>query len=289
MPPEAVSPSSGRARRRVALFAALVTIILGGGAGAWLVHVYKARVEESARRDALVIGTSLARGLAQQFEKAARFGIALTLLPGVDDYLTQTLTGTPGIVAITLRDGDGKVIRRAGGGRAGTDSTSAPVLADGIPVASVEVATDPAVLSDAFTDFGIKTAVSVLLCALAAGGLAAAVAGVPLERSRQHLKARLSRSLTDGAPEPAPAPREEGLIRAGAVGRAFRAEARRARRLAERRAAFEAYAEELLAVDFDGALRPEVAHIRAEVLGPAGGEAGDGRDAGPDGRREGAG
>lgn len=286
MPPEGAAPStasgpapSGRTRRRVALFAFLATLLLGGGAGALLVIGFKARVEESARRDALVIGASLARGLAQQFEKAARFGITLTLLPGVDAYLATTLGGTPGITAITLRDGDGKVIRSARGRKPGMDSASAPVMADGIPVAFVDVSTDPAILSDAFADFGVKTTVAVLLCALASGIVAAVVAGVPLERSRQLLKRRLGRSVAGAGAVPPP-PRVRGLILNGAPGRAFRAEARRARRLAERRTTFEAYAEELLAVDFDGTLRPEVQRIRDEVMASPG--------AADDGRREGA-
>jgi hypothetical protein len=50
------------------------------------------------------------------------------------------------------------------------------------------------------------------------------------------------------------------------VGRALTALIQGNRRVAERRTALEAYAEELLAVDFDGALRADVERIRREVV-----------------------
>lgn len=261
----------GRARLVAGLFALILTLVLGGIAAAVLVNGYRARVEESARRDALVIGTSVARTLAQQFEKAARFGIPLKLLPGVELHLSETLARTPGLTQIVLRGSDGREIRSAIGEHSGTDSVSAPVVVDGNTVASVEITTSPAALATSFADIGLKAAVVVTVCAALAALAAGLLVGNALERAR----ARLATGLAEAA-NGQYGDRDVLLHHGrrhgarGAVGRAFRELEHGNRRVAERRAVFEAYAEELLAVDFDGGLRPDVERVRREVLAPPG-------------------
>lgn len=262
-------PDSGRGRVLTGLFALIVTLVLGGAAAALLVNGYRARVEESARRDALVIGTSVARTLAQQFEKAARFGIPLKLLPGVEIHLAETLARTPGLTQVVLRGADGREIRSAIGEHPGTDSVSAPVVVDGNTVASVEVTTNPAALATSFADIGVKAAVIVVICAALAALAAGLLVGTALERARDRLAEGMLRAVEGefgSAGEPLRRPR--GAAQHGAVGRAFRELHHGNRRVAERRAVFEAYAEELLAVDFDGGLRPDVERVRREVLAP---------------------
>lgn len=262
-------PEAGRGRMLTGLFALLLTLLLGGAAAALLVNGYQARVEESARRDALVIGTSVARTLAQQFEKAARFGIPLKLLPGVETHLSETLARTPGLTQIVLRGADGREIRSAIGEHPGTDSVSAPVMVDANTVASVEVTTNPAALATSFADIGVKAAVIVVICAALAALAAGLFVGTPLERARERLAGEMTKAVHGdfgdaGAIHRSP----RGMSQHGAVGRAFRELLHGNRRVAERRAVFEAYAEELLAVDFDGGLRPDVERVRREVLAP---------------------
>ncbi|MEP9352960.1 hypothetical protein ABLE93_05095 [Xanthobacter sp. KR7-65] len=262
---------SGRARIFAGLFALLVTLVFGGIAATLLVNGYRARVEESARRDALVIGTSVARTLAQQFEKAARFGIPLKLLPGVEQHLSETLTRTPGLTQIVLRGADGREIRSAIGERAGTDSVNAPVIVDGNTVASVEVTTNPSALATSFADIGLKAAVVVTVCAALAALAAGLLVGGALERSRARLGDSLIQAVNGhygNRDTHFYTGRRHGP--GGAVGRAFRELDHGNRRVAERRAVFEAYADELLAVDFDGGLRADVERVRREVLAPPG-------------------
>lgn len=269
MPPEIAE--SGRARLVTGLFALILTLVLGGIAAAVLLNGYRARVEESARRDALVIGTSVARTLAQQFEKAARFGIPLKLLPGVEQHLSETLTRTPGLTQIVLRGSDGREIRSAIGEHSGTDSVSAPVVVDGNTVAAVEVTTNPAALATSFADIGLKAAVVVTVCAALAALAAGLLVGNALERARARLANGLAEAVNGhyGDRDVMMQHRRRHSAR-GAVGRAFRELERGNRRVAERRSVFEAYAEELLAVDFDGGLRPDVERVRREVMAPPG-------------------
>lgn len=271
MRPEA--SRNGRARLLTGLFAFFVTLLVGGSAALLLVDGFQGRAVESARRDALVIGNSVARTLAQQFERAARFNVPLKLIPGVDAYLAETLQGTPGITQIVLRGADGREIRSAVGETAGTDSASAPVLVDGLQVGSVEVSTNPAALSAAFGHFRIKALVAVALCAALAGLAGAFLVGSKLDAQRARLAESLARAAAEDFEPVQGETRRYGPLRRGAVGRAFRALAQGNRRLMERRLTFEAYAEELLAVDFDGALRPDVERVRREVMArPAAGE-----------------
>ncbi|WP_454917818.1 hypothetical protein [Xanthobacter sediminis] len=253
----------GRARLITSIVAFAVTLLAGGVAAAILTNSYRARVENGARRDALVIGASVAQALAQQLEKAERFGIPLKLLPGVEAHLTATLAGTPGIAQIVLRGPDGREIRSASGEDSGTDSTSAPVVVNGNTVATVEVATNPAALASEYAGVGVKAAVAVFIFSVLAALAAGFTAGLALDHSEARLAAALRRAA-GGDFEP------EGGGRAarphGAVGRAFRALAHGNRHVRDRRAVFEAYAEELLAVDFDGSVRPDVERLRHEVL-----------------------
>lgn len=266
MPPEL--PESGRGRLLTGLFALLLTLVLGGAAAALLVNGYRARVEESARQDARVIGTSVARTLAQQFEKAARFGIPLKLLPGVESHLSETLARTPGLTQIVLRGADGREIRSAIGEQQGTDSVSAPVVVDGNTVANVEVTTNPAALATSFADIGVKAAVVVVICAALSALAAGLLVGSGIERARDRLTVGMMRAVEGDFGTGEEARRVRGGSQHGAVGRALRELQRGNRRVAERRAVFEAYAEELLAVDFDGGLRPDVERVRREAMAP---------------------
>jgi hypothetical protein len=256
----------GRGRLVTGLAAFVVSLLVGGICAAALSTSYRARVEDGARRDALVIGTSVAQMLAQQFEKAGRFGIPLKLLPGVEAHLTATLAGTPGIAQIILRGPDGREIRSATGDGPGLDSASAAVVVNGITVATVEVATNPAALSSAFAAVGVKAALAVVIFAAIAALAAGLTVGLARDRSTARLAAALRRTA-DGDFEPDAGSGRAGRAR-GAVGRAFRALAHGNRHVRERRAVFDAYAEELLEVDFDGSVRPDVERLRREVLGP---------------------
>ncbi|MGU3494997.1 hypothetical protein ACLBXM_13220 [Xanthobacteraceae bacterium A53D] len=256
----------GRYRLITGLFAFLLTLCLGGGTGLLLITEFRANVEEAARRDVSILGGSLARSLATQFEKAARYGIPLKLIPGVDVYLTQTLSQTPGIARIVVRGPDGREVRSAIGPIAGTDTQTAAISVDGLAVGQVDVTTTPIAFGNAFEVLEMQVAAAAGLFAALAGIVSGLMAGGALERRRRRFAAVMARNIAGDLDS---GPASAGIGRS-AVAQAFEALSRGARRLGEKAAAFQAYAEELLAVDFDGRLRPEIERIKRETLPRAG-------------------
>jgi len=262
MPTETWGIRWARERFACALFAFSVTLVVGVCAAVVLLTGFKHRVEESARRDAMVIGTTVARSLASQFEKAARYGIPLKLLPGVEAYLTSTLHQTPGLTRIILRGPDGREVRSAIGPVTGSDTVNAPVLVDGIQMGQVDVTTTPATLSNQFSELAKGTSIAVLLCAVLSAGLAWVVAGNGLARSQERLLRLLARNES-GEIDPGPPNSQSGR---GVIADAFQALGAGARRLGDRQATLQAYADELLAVDFDGRLRPDIRRVTREAM-----------------------
>ncbi|OYX12950.1 MAG: hypothetical protein B7Z15_09045 [Rhizobiales bacterium 32-66-8] len=262
MPTETWGIRWGRERIACALFALCITLLVGVVAAIVLLTGFKHRVEESARRDAMVIGTSVARSLAGQFEKAARYGIPLKLLPGVETYLASTLQQTPGLTRIILRGPDGREVRSAIGPVVGNDTVNAPVLVDGIQMGQVDVTTTPATLSDEFSDLTKTTVIAVILCSVLAAGLAWVLAGNALARNQERLTRLLARNEA-GEVDPGPPTNQLGR---GVIAEAFQALSIGARRLADRQATLQAYADELLAVDFDGRLRPEIKRVTRDAM-----------------------
>ncbi|MEW6255158.1 MAG: hypothetical protein AB1592_04315 [Pseudomonadota bacterium] len=252
------TPLGGRARDRVvcAMIAFLVVGIVGGSAGLILMQWFKTEVEDTARRDARLIGETVARSLAMQFEKASRFGIPLKLLPGVETYLNETLARTPGLTRIVLRGPDGREVRSAIGPLVGMDTVVAPVSIDGVAFGQVAVTTTPATLSSVLSGLYWRGALVVAVCAALSAVAAAFYAGSSLASGRRRLAVALQAAAAGQTGEVS---RSTGR---GPLAAAFRALFAGERRMAERRAAFESYGDELLAVDFDGRLRADIEHIR---------------------------
>ncbi|MFG1396509.1 hypothetical protein [Roseixanthobacter pseudopolyaromaticivorans] len=262
MPIESQRMGKVRDRLLVGVFVFLLTLVLGGGAGVLMFNGFKQKVEETARRDANVIGTSVARALALQFEKAARFGIPLKLLPGVEAYLSDTMAQTPGITRIVLRGPDGREARFAIGPSPGGETVSVPIQVDTIQVGQVDVTTAPATLSTALAASHLPLALAVLACSAIAGVAGAFFAGSSLATSRIRLATVLARNA-DGELDSGPGGARLGQ---GAIARAYRATSSGVHRVADKWLALQAYAEELLAVDFEGALRADVERIRREAM-----------------------
>ncbi|WP_420226825.1 hypothetical protein [Pigmentiphaga litoralis] len=241
---------------RTGLVTAVLVLVIGGlGSLLVLAHV-QCTVENDARQDAGLLADSVARTLVQQFEKAGRYGIPFDRLPGVQGALQRTLDDVPGLATITLTNAAGATLNRVDrAGAVARDTVRVPIAVAGEPLGAIAIGTAPAELAAAFDTVRQVCAITTVLLALLAGIVAAVAAGALLDRRRAQLRDALSANA---------AGRFDHDLSAAALGRdavamAFRALADGQAAQRERREAFDAYAQELLAVDFDGSQRELVA------------------------------
>ncbi|MFK8252753.1 hypothetical protein [Ancylobacter terrae] len=243
-----------------ALFAGLNVALVAGIAALVLVGRFETEMREGARYELGRIGGSVARSLAMQYQKAVDYGIPLDALPGVQDQLADTLARTSGITRIALLTADGRELGAAGVAEEGDDTVAAPIAQGGQGIARIEVATSPAALANAFATLRLGALAAVALASLAAALAGALLAGRSLARRSAEFAATLAALAASRFAAPVPP-----MPGAGRMAWSFRAFGERQREIRERRFAFDAYADELLAVDFDDRLRPEIERIRAEL------------------------
>lgn len=247
-----------------AVLAFALTLLLAGAGAAWLVLREQSRLEESVRRDATEQAGAIARMLARQLERAVRQGTPLASVPGVEAELRRTLAVVPAVSAIALRDATGRALHEVREPDAGPGVTVAAPIANGgsDPAGRIEVTTAPAALARGLGGVWIATFLAVLACAAAAGLTAAFAVGRVLQKRTERLASWLAAAARGEAvalPHLPPG--------GDALARAERAFADGQADWQERQAAFDGYADELLAVDFDGDLRPRIAGIAREVHG----------------------
>ena len=256
-----------QSRLLVGLGAFLIVLIIGALAGSIFNYRFKSRIIQAAQKDASIISSAVARSLAGQFEKAARFGIQLNLIPGIDDHLKKTMAAMPTVKSIALYDQDRKPISTVG------SQSGAPIIADAAfkyndrIVGSVRVFADSSILAMKFDRIWWDTVLLTLLAALAAGFAAVILAGRTLARDQVRLITELDKIQRGefGIQEPG---NIELLLLAhkDVVSNTFRAlENSRLDALRDRQA-FKTYAEDILAVDFEDTLRKQIETIRQETL-----------------------
>lgn len=243
-----------------AAIAFLVVLVIGGGLGQWLITSLETRAEEAARRDAQALAKSVAQTLASQFARAARLGIPLQELPGVEAHLQEYLQQTPGVASITLTGTDGQPGRTArqevAAGKE-RDRVEAVVQGEAGPAGQVVVTTLPAALATGFTQAHQWSAIAAAVAAALAALLAHAVSGRNVARRQRVLVAALSGNLHVDALDAG----HEG----DALDQALEAWAEGERHVLSDRAAFDALAEELRAVDFDDTMRPTIERLSREL------------------------
>lgn len=246
--------------------AALLLVGLIGGGSAWLIiDRFNRSVELGARTEVTAIGTAVAGALAHQFERAGNYGIPLDKLGGVSAYLAQTAEDVRGVARIVLRLSNGQEIRPAneedGNGDPTRETVFAPIFAGGGNLGQVEVLTDAAELITPLKRLWAPAALLVGALALAAALAAALLVGRRLDRRRIEFLHHLDRNA-GGAFVHEAVPRLRGR---DDVARAFQVLRTGEARIVETRAAVDAYAEELLGVDFDGVLRERIEHTVREL------------------------
>lgn len=247
---------------RAALLAFIATLLAGGLAAAALIL----RAEEEAERifasETAALGDTVARGAAQQIERALALGIPLSALPGLEPYLNDIADGTPGIVAITLTNERGAVVAHGGLGQPAAKGPSqrADVVAFGVKAGEIVVATStqalPAAREAARLQSALVVTAAAALAAIVGGLLADRLAGRPLARLRRDLRKVASRQGLL-APDP--------VWARSTAGRRPRAVfLSRVEALQESGRTLESYAAELRRADYDGSLEPGIEAVLAE-------------------------
>lgn len=237
-----------------------VVLLLGGGLGQWIAFRLEAMAEESARRDARVLAESLGRTLSAQFGKAARLGIPYSELPGVEPFLRESVKSTPGVASLSLVGPDGQAVssaRAEGTASRERDRVEVVIPGESGPAGKIVVATAPAALAEASSAAHWWSALAALVAAVLASALAYVGPGRNFARRQQLLLSGLRGNL---------ASENLDLEHFGDdLDAALEAWAEGERGVAERRAALDALAQELRAVDFDDAMRPAIEQITREV------------------------
>jgi hypothetical protein len=244
-----------------------VTLMFGGLGGAWLMGVMVADATRASRQDAQVFGQSVARSIAHQFDRALAYGIAVEEVRGTEAYLKRLLEDTPGLRRIELLGAQLQPVQRVGLAPIPSEVlASVPIVFEGRTVGQVGVALSLRRL-EAYAQWWWLYLTGVLGVALAAAWWAGAGPGAELERRCERLlrglKGPLAGGLSgldvatgEGAGQPVGGDTLDAALRALDAGEL---------RLREKRAAFEALAQELLEVDFDDRLAPEIERLRQRV------------------------
>lgn len=248
-------------RWRTGLLAVALTAAIGAACALFALHQLRAGSARAAMDDAQAMAQSVAQTLAQQLGRAARLGIPLPQLPGVPAYLQAALERQPALRSIAVLQPDGSALyqaqaRHAGAGSSGGSEAAAvrvPIPVAGAGSVAVGLASGGAAESGSLARAAWCSAAAVLLLALCAGLGAALGPGARLERQRRELLARLH-------PGAAPAP-HTGLAGTDGLHPALQALAQGDADADAAREAVHAYAQELLAIDFEGQMRAEVERI----------------------------
>lgn len=273
MPAERADPPSHRTRRQCAGLVFATTLVFGGGGGGWLMESLVAEAARASRQDMQILGETVARTVAAQFDRALPYGIPLEALRGTDAYLLRVLADTPGLTHIELSGVQGRVIHRVG-----LPPTPNEILADlpivfqGQTLGQVRVGVAPRTLAASLAVWRWLFFAAVLCLAAAAAAWAAVGPGADLERRRRRLIDGL-RSPLSWATEPdrplaqgnQPNPETQKKTGRDPVDAALQALAEGDAQVQAKRVAFEALAQELLAVDFEGRHAPEIERLRERM------------------------
>lgn len=249
-------------RWRVGLWVFAVLAGVGSACAGWTLHGLRASGERAANQDVQAIAQSVAQTLAQQLGRAVRLGIPLAELPGVPPYLEATLKRQPVLSALAVEQADGTPLHAVG-----------RPLAPGavrVPIVSGAAALAPGAAPAGFVVAGTESAaalpgsqgqalwisaVAVLGTALAAALWAALRPGARLEAQRRAVLARLQQGRGDGLPPP------EGRGRADGLQLVLDTLAQGDDEQRAAHEALQAYAHELLTMDFDGHMRAGIERI----------------------------
>lgn len=227
-------------RQQLALRCAAITLLVGSVGTAALLMGLALHHRQQAQAGQQAIAHSVAQTLASQTARAARLGIPLGKLPGVEAHLQQTLKNTPQLAYIAVADTHGQPMHSASHGVA-EPLLTLPVIVKGQPVAMIQAGTRNSQAQDLLKPALACSAIVVLASLLMALGVYFGPARRLLRRHEL-----LMSSLQGGAPLP---------VQEQQTGDALQAAVQTLAALQQRNQqalqAVQDYAAEIKAVDFD--------------------------------------
>lgn len=242
---------------RAALAGGLVVASAGGIAASVALIQTERQAEEIFAVDTMALGDTVARSIASQVERAVGYGIPFDALPGIEAFLADIATHTPGVAAITLTDSAGRTLARSAIlDRVDADAAvvRVPISVGGRSLGAVAVAASTATLAATRAEARLWTALGVSAAAALAAAFSAVIAYFMLARPLVRLRADLL-AVGDGDVFRRP---DRAWAQAGETRRVRAAFAARAEHLDEARQTLEAYAAELRRADHDGSLAPKI-------------------------------
>ena len=235
-------------RMRVALLGFAAVLLAGALAAFLMLSELQRRTDADALAGRQAMAESVAQTLAAQIARAVRVGIPLEQIPGVQEYFQHTLERTPDIASIALQMPDGRQLYAVGRQQPQAMQTTA-IVVQGQAIAQVATSTRLGQARDFFRP-RLLAALSVLAAALLSGWLCYLGPGRRWQMREQRLLQGMRGDQALPASDREPADALEESLQALAQAR---------QRGQEARAATEAYAQELLAVDFDHRLQAAIA------------------------------
>jgi antitoxin component of RelBE/YafQ-DinJ toxin-antitoxin module len=237
------------------LLAFFLTTIIGGLGTLWLLQQLRTSTELEARHDAKAMAQSVAQTLALQIGRAVRMGIPLEDIPGIPAYLQRALEQAPGLAYIALKNPHDNTLHTTQPQKA-DDQIRIAIQVQGQMVGAVVVGTSPTALTRGLVWVQALCVLTVLVLGVVSGGLAARGPGARLEREHGALQAGLQ-----GIPSPQPLPLDDTARTNDGLQQALQALEQGQQQVQEQQAAVNAYAQELLAVDFDHRMSAPIAQI----------------------------
>jgi hypothetical protein len=257
-----------RLKRRNIIYGAVIGFLIvlltaGAANGIALIDLHQ-KLADEGEDEAEFLAASVSRTLGQQLERAASLDIPLQALPDLELTLHRRMSRVAGISAVTVLAPNGETVASAGNGNKEQVMVTKEIRVNGKVWGRLAVSTTPIMLSTAF-----QSARNLSLAMLSAFALLGALAGgwvaFRVSQDQGRLFHYLNKPATRNDVMDGPRTQQQDvslyLSTTDPMRNAWQAAYAQEARTANENAAVHRYASELLALDFNHAMRPRIAEL----------------------------